>query len=52
MKTGGVTGSLGSAPYSPPLLAYPATALPSDHWYYELFSAMPDLVCQFLPSKR
>ncbi len=44
--TGGGTESLGHAPLpSPPLQA----SLPSDHWYSEVFRALPDLVCHLLP---
>ena len=44
--TGGGIRSPGPAPLSS--LPLPAT-LPSDHWYSEVFRAMPDLVCQLLP---
>ena len=44
--TGGGTESLGPAPRSSPPFPNP---LQSDHWYSEVFRALPDLVCQLLP---
>ena len=44
--TGGGIGSLGPAPLSSLPLQAP---LPSDHWYFEVFRALPDLVCHLLP---
>ena len=43
---GGGTGSWGPAPRSSPPIPNP---LQSDHWYSEVFRALPDLVCQLLP---
>ena len=44
--TGGGTASVGLAPLSSLFLPAP---LPSDHWYSEVFRALPDLVCHLLP---
>ena len=44
--TGGGTESLGPAPRSSPAIPNP---LQSDHWYSEVFRALPDLVCRLLP---
>ena len=44
--TGGGTGSVGHAPLPSPPIPNP---LQSDHWYSEVFRALPDLVCQLLP---